>query len=276
MEFSEPWIGYVLAGVLGAAIGSFLNVVIYRLNTGRSLQGSSHCLSCGVVLSWYELFPVASYVVLLARCRHCGARIPSRYMLVELLTAGLFLLGWHLFHADLIALALNGVLFSLLVVITIYDIRHTIIPDVLVIYLAGLALGFLGYHVYQNGDWLSALFDVLGGVGASLFFFGLWLVSHGRWIGLGDAKLAMPLGVIVGVTSVFSMVVLSFWIGAVISVALIGVQHLLKKGKTHLPFLSLPLTIKSEVPFAPFLVLGFLCAYLFNANIFSLTYMFLS
>mgnify|MGYP003395011521 CR=1 FL=1 len=88
----------------------------------------------------------------------------------------------------------------------------------------------------------------------------------------GDAKLAFPLGVTVGLGGVFSMVVLSFWIGAGVSLILLGLQRLLKRGKPALHFLSSPLTIKSEVPFAPFLILGFLMVQFLHADIFNITY----
>lgn len=264
---------YAMVFVFGAIIGSFLNVVIYRLHTGRSLSGRSHCMSCGKTLSWYELFPVFSYIAQWGSCRGCRAYIPSRYLVVEFLTGILFLLVWYVFSYDIILLTLHLALVPFLVIITLYDIRHTIIPDELTIGTILIALGYLGYEYGWAGDWGLALTRVTSGLGAGLFFWCLWRISHGRWIGLGDAKLAFPLGMLVGVGGVFSMVVFSFWIGAVISISLIGIQNMLKRGKLHLHFPLIPLTMKSEVPFAPFLVLGFLLVQLFHADVFEITYM---
>ena len=89
-------------------------------------------------------------------------------------------------------------------------------------------------------------------------------------MGLGDAKLALPLGLLLGPIGAFSMVVFSFWIGAVVSVALLLLQHLYRKGTTRLPFVATPLRMKSEIPFAPFLILGFLFVYLFHVDIFTI------
>lgn len=256
---------------LGAIIGSFLNVIIYRLHTGRSLQGRSHCLSCNEQLRWYELIPLVSYIVLRARCRTCASFIPARYLIVELLTAGGFLLIGYLFMSDPLLLFLNLVLYALLVVVVVYDMYHTIIPDEYVAYISIVALAMLTHAYFFMGATVGALFmSLAGGVAAASFFALFWLVSKGKWMGLGDAKLMLPLGVILGATGSFSAVVLSFWIGAAISVSLIGIQRLLAAGKTRIPFVRVPLTIKSEVPFAPFLVLGFFAVHLFHVDIFTL------
>lgn len=265
------YLGYVVVGALGAIIGSFLNVVIYRLHTGRSLGGRSHCMSCGHILCWYELVPIVSYFGLRGKCMACSAYIPVRYCAVEIATALLFMMAWHLFAFDFALLLLTFIMLSVLVVVFVYDMRHTIIPDELSLALGGLSLGFLA-HAWWGGASLGVLGgDVLAGLGAGAFFGGLWLISKGRWIGLGDAKLAVPLGVIVGAYSVFSMVVLAFWIGAFVSLVLLATQRVLSSGKTGLHFPSLPRTIKSEIPFAPFLIAAFLLVHFFHADIFIAT-----
>jgi prepilin signal peptidase PulO-like enzyme (type II secretory pathway) len=150
--------------------------------------------------------------------------------------------------------------------------RHTIIPDEMSLAVGGVAIALLVYEYTQTQDYMLVVYSLGAGLGAFAFFGGLWYVSGGRWIGFGDAKLALPLGVIVGLGSVFSMVVLSFWIGAVISLLLLGVGKMCTSGKMRLHFRSLPRTIKSEVPFAPFLILGFLAVHFFHADIFTFTY----
>jgi len=262
---------YVAAFLFGAIIGSFLNVVIYRLHTGKSVNGHSHCLSCGTGLRWYELVPMLSYLVLRGHCRTCAAWIPVRYLLVELLTAGLFVLVWHIFNDSLVLLVLHAVLVSVLVVILVYDLRHMIIPDVMVVALTSVALVYLAYGFFGGGmTGEEVVVHIISAAGAALFFAAFWLVSGGRWMGLGDAKLALPLGMFLGVSGAFSMVVFSFWIGAVVSVILLLLQNVYQAGTTRLPFSSTPLRMKSEIPFAPFLILGFLLTYLFHVDIFTI------
>lgn len=266
--------GQIAVFILGTIIGSFLNVVIYRLHTGRSLNGHSHCMSCGKRLAWYELFPLLSYVALRGRCAGCGSYIPSRYALVELLTGALYLLVWQIFFFDPLVILLNWVLVSILMIITVYDMRHTIIPDEMTLLLGVVAVVYAGHASFLSGTWAPLLSGAGAALAAFVFFGGLWYVSGGRWIGFGDTKLAVPLGIIVGLGGVFTMIVLSFWIGAAISLMLLGIGRLAEKGKTGLRFLQAPRTIKSEVPFAPFLILGFLFVHLFYADIFTIIHQF--
>jgi leader peptidase (prepilin peptidase)/N-methyltransferase len=264
----------VLSFIFGTLIGSFLNVVIYRLHTGRSVNGRSHCMSCGEGLSWYELFPIVSYLVLRARCRHCSAYIPLRYLTVELVTGLAFLSVFTLFGFQIPFLIFYATLASLLIVITVYDIRHTIIPDELTIavfLLACIKITFLTGASFSFSGMSSVLASIGAGLGAGGFFFLLWYMSKGKWLGLGDAKLALPLGMIAGPVGVVSMIVLSFWTGALISLLLLGVKRAFEAGTTSLRFPLPRLTIQSEVPFAPFLILGFLLAHLFHADIFVIT-----
>lgn len=261
----------IIIFVFGAIIGSFLNVVIYRLHTGRSVNGRSHCMSCGETLRWYELFPIISYIVLRARCRSCDAYIPIRYLMVELSMGAIFLFLYTYVLFDVIAFGLYALLASFLMVIAVYDFRHTIIPDELTLGVGVVSLLMLLYHFFLFGNVGVLVGNILAGVLAGGFLWVLWFISKGRWIGLGDAKLALPLGIIAGSAGALSMVVLSFWIGALISVSLLGMVWLLKKGKTVLHFLPRTLTMKSEVPFAPFLILGFILAHFFHADIFYIT-----
>jgi leader peptidase (prepilin peptidase) / N-methyltransferase len=261
----------VLVFVLGCIIGSFLNVVLYRMHTGRSINGRSHCMSCGETLKWYELFPILSYLALSARCRSCSAYIPIRYLAVELLTGLVFLALYVLFQNDIARFILHAILGALLILIAVYDLRHTIIPNELSVMVGGVALLMVGYDYLHTREVMQAFSDVLAGGIAGFFFYALWYVSKGKWIGLGDAKLALPLGIIAGVSGALSMVVLSFWIGAGVSVLLLFISKLLEKGKTVLHFIPSGLTMKSEVPFAPFLIVGFLLAHLFHADIFVIT-----
>ncbi len=260
------WYQYTLVVLFGLVIGSFLNVYIYRFHTGRSLTGSSHCLSCARPLAWYELLPVFSYLALRGRCRTCGSYIPFRYVLVEVLTASLFLLAYILVPLSYMML-LWWSLLAVLVVIVVYDLYHLIIPNELVVSVAVLTL--LMFMAALSWQWLPVLFigHAAAAIGAFAFYGGLWLVSKGRWIGLGDAKLAAPLAFLLGPWETFSFVVLSFWIGAGLSIVILLLQRLLKRGQYRLSKYGLTITMKSEVPFAPFLILAFLAVALLKLNV---------
>ena len=256
-------IATIIFFILGLVIGSFLNVVIFRLNTQKSFGGRSHCLNCQKQLSWYELFPLFSFIWLKGRCKGCQTKISWQYPLVEFLTglifAGLFLKFQDIFYGNTLVfagtIAYYAGMFSLLIVIAVYDIKHKIIPDVLVLVFGILA--FLGMFLFSsfgfNPHWPSLL-EFLSGMVASVPFALIWLVSKGTWMGLGDAKLSVGLGWLLGMTRMLSGVVLAFWSGAIIGLLLMAFS------KKH--------SIKSEIPFAPFLVLGVILAFLFQVHIF--------
>ena len=265
----------IMLFLFGTIIGSFLNVVIYRHNTGKGLGGHSHCTSCGTRLSSYELIPLLSYLAQYGRCRSCSARITPQYFLVELTTGAAFALSL-LVATDLVSLVLTLAVFSVLIVIVVYDLHHLIIPDVFVVALVVLALAYLSWNPLLGTLHLPPPSALLGGLGAALFFASFWFFSKGRWMGLGDAKLAFPLGCIVGYPAVLSFVVFSFWIGAVVTLLLLGLQHLFKRGQKWLRFPYTTLRMKSEVPFAPFLVAAFFAVYLFSADVFEVSELILS
>jgi prepilin signal peptidase PulO-like enzyme (type II secretory pathway) len=268
IDILPVWYQYAFVGVFGLIIGSFLNVYIYRFHTGKSLSGHSHCLSCGVQLRSYELVPLFSYVVLKGKCRTCGCYIPVRYFIVELLTALLFLLSYCI-ATDVFELLFLLVAMSILVVITVYDIRHYIIPDSLTAALTLITLLWYGVLLFQGMEWMTAAESILAALAGTGFFFLLWFVSKGAWLGFGDVKLAFPLGLIASSTLVFSMIVYSFWVGAAISLLLIGISKL-ARGQVRLGMWPRRLTIKSVVPFAPFMIAGCLIVLFTRFNVLSL------
>lgn len=262
--------------LLGVIIGSFLNVVIYRMHTGAAFTGRSRCLSCGHALSVWHLVPLLSYIALLGRCAFCKSRISPRYFMVEVMTGLLFgVMAWA--FTDPVLRILFCLFSALLVVVIVYDMLHTIIPDEYALALTAVALAIGGYEYVRAPDTYTLLMSVLGGVLGFSFFASLWLVSKGRWVGLGDAKLAFPFGIILGFPAIISGLILSFWIGAVVSVGVLLIGRLLsrmERGQHRLRFLPRALTMKSEIPFAPFLVLGFLLTLLFSFDAFSFPYTF--
>ena len=277
MELFPLWYQYSVVFLFGLIIGSFLNVVIYRFHTGRSLSGASHCLSCGTPLRWFELFPLLSYVWIRGRCRSCGCAVPPRYFLVELATA-LVTLVLYIQLSLSAAAGIFWVLSLVLLVIFVYDIDHMVIPDELVLIASGLS--GLYFIVSNYNDFTLALFvsHAFAALAAFGFYAGLWVVSKGRWIGFGDAKLAVPLSFLLGASATFSFVVLSFWIGAVISIVIVAYPYV-RRWLRHLcgAFATCPqeyivkshryFTMKSEVPFAPFMILAFFTVFLFHVNI---------
>jgi len=249
--------------LFGTIIGSFLNVVILRYHTGRSIQGRSSCPSCGTTLSAFELIPIISFLIQKGRCRPCGSGLSLQYPLVETLTGLLFFATWLHFGYAYYGLYLLFAL-SLLVVIVVYDIRHTIIPDAFVYGFIALA----ALSLVVDFQTLTLLWPTLTHVlaGPILFtpFFLLWLVSKGRWIGLGDGKLVFGFGWLLGLSKGIAATLLGFWIGAAVSVCiLIGQSWLFRSPKR--------LTMKSELPLAPFLILGFLIALFLDVDFAKLT-----
>lgn len=265
MTMLPEWFFFSVVGVFGLIIGSFLNVVIYRLHTGRSLNDRSHCLSCGRTLSWYELFPVLSYLVLRARCRSCHSFIPYRYALVELLTAGAFMLAYLNFYSWWF-LILDCALLSTLVVVLVYDFYHKIIPDELSIATTLIALLIVGAKVWSSGDYLQFFLSISAGGIAAFLLTALWYLSQGRAIGFGDAKISFGLGMLVGFGGLFSFLVLAFVLGAVIGIALIllstGAIRRMTGGR-----IGGRVNMKSEVPFAPFLIASFVLVYFLNIDV---------
>lgn len=229
-------------GFLGACLGSFAYVLATRLGTGQSFfSGRSHCASCARTLAARDLVPLFSFLFLRGRCRTCGSRLSSAYIVTEITAALLFLAMLFAFGVS-IALIPALVAATLLTALLAYDVRHTILPDVLVYPFIALAC-IVALLAYGTG----ALFftTCIAALALSGILFALWFFSKGRAIGLGDAKITFGLALLAGYPASVSGFMLSFWIGAIVMLSLI----LLLPGK---------LSRKSEIPFAPFLVLGFL------------------
>jgi len=237
---------------LGGIIGSFLNVVVLRKGVA-SLDGRSSCPSCGKIIAAYDLVPVFSWLILRGRCRNCESAISIQYPLVEAATAILFALvgtaafpGFLLSGHDALVLFAELVIVSLLVIITVYDLRHTIIPDEWSYAFAALALILALVHS-------PTLSTLLAGPIAALPLFFLWLVSQGRWMGFGDPKLALGIGWLLGFPLGVVAVFVSFIIGTVILIPMLLYERLV----THNGgggSVNAGLTMKSEVPFGPFLI----------------------
>ncbi|MBV9159307.1 MAG: prepilin peptidase [Candidatus Kaiserbacteria bacterium] len=251
----------IILGLFGLIIGSFLNVAIIRRGT-RTLSGRSGCLSCGAQLAWYDLVPILSFFSLRGRCRYCESRISIQYPLVEIATAVLFALiaPASYLHAGnvltgVIVATLSCALVALFIAIAVYDIRHTIIPDEWV-YVSALAALIAAFFMRTPDG--SYLFLFLAGPIASQPLFILWLISRGTWMGLGDAKLGLAIGWLLGPVYGVTAVFFAFVIGAVIALGILiplpAIRRLLKKAGIVRAASPSSYTMKSEVPFGPFLI----------------------
>lgn len=243
----------VILFVLGTIVGSFLNVVGLRWGK-QTFGGRSACPSCHHKLRWYELVPLVSFIIQLGRCRECRAKISWQYPLIELWTGLVFVTIFSVASLSFYYLVLIMV-FSLYIVIFIYDWYHKIIPDELV-YLSiffSLLIPLFFIH-YSLLDWLA-------GPIIFLFFASIWFFSRGRAMGFGDAKLGLSVGLLLGAAQGFSAIVLAFWIGALGSLLFIFINKagFIKDDKK--------LTIKSEVPFAPAIIVATWLSLVFNLNI---------
>ncbi|HQB27276.1 MAG TPA: prepilin peptidase [Candidatus Paceibacterota bacterium] len=254
--------------IFGLIVGSFLNVIVLRLHSGESVVfGRSRCLSCSKKLNWPELIPVLSFLVQRGHCRGCHSRISWQYPLVELLTGVLFVSVYLRWAADgWLTLLFYLIIVSLFIATTVYDLRHKIIPDLFVSLLVVLALLRPLFFSLASYDFHSLISDyqtvIWGGLTAGGVFFLLWLLSRGRWLGFGDVKLALAIGFLLGPVQVFSALVLAVWFGAIVGLVLIILT------KTGLFGFRKYFTIKSELPFAPFIILGVLLNLLFQVNVF--------
>lgn len=222
-------------------------------------------MSCQKQLAWFELVPVFSFLFLKGRCKNCKTRISFQYPIVELLSgiifAVLFIKFQDVFFADTLSFIFSysyyTVSFALLLVVSVYDIRHKIIPDPLVLILG--VLSFVGLFLFGSFGFsphLPSFFELSAGPIIATPFALFWLVSSGRWMGFGDVKLAVVLGWLVGFSRALSGFVLAFWTGAIVGLLLI--------------LFSKKYGMKSEIPFAPYLVLGTFLAFIFELHLFGI------
>jgi leader peptidase (prepilin peptidase)/N-methyltransferase len=246
--------GMVILFVFGAIVGSFLNVVGLRLNSGLTLGGRSRCGACGKKLRWWELVPILSFFILRGRCSKCRAKISWQYPGIEVLT-GLIFATLYLIFGLTIYYLLSTLVFCTYIVIVIYDLRHKIIPDSLV---------YVAILLSVVGRWLSggSVLDWLAGPIMFGFFAAIWLISRGRAMGFGDAKLSLSIGLLLGAAKGFSAIVLSFWIGA-----LFGLGYMIFSSKKITMKSGARITFKSELPFAPFMLLGAWLGLIWNLDL---------
>ncbi len=234
--------------VCGLIIGSFLNVVVYRLREQETLLGRSFCRSCQHQIRWYDNIPLISFLILGGKCRDCRAAFSWQYPILELVTALCFaFIGQYFFQWDrpetwLETGFLVGIT-SLLLVIAAYDLIHMEIPITILMIGFGWTVLFL---LLDMQDFRFFLWDrqvqaLLGALVVGALFFALVFISHETWMGWGDVWLGALAGLIVGLSGALFMMTLSFGSGA-----LVGILLMILNKKN----------MKSQIPFAPYLVLG--------------------
>jgi leader peptidase (prepilin peptidase)/N-methyltransferase len=248
----------VIAFVFGIALGSFLNVVIIRIDDWKSIiTGRSQCPNCKTQLRWYDLIPVISYATLRGRCRYCAKPISFQYPIVEVVMGILVMLAYALvFNSPLSLLsqifALTFLILALgcMVVIFFHDLEKMLIPDGISYGLIIFALLF-AFIYYGTGNYLNIAYGALIGlVPIALLVY----PSRGKWMGEGDVKVALGLGLLTGFPASIVFIVSGFLLGGVYGAIALASRHA---------------KLKSSVPFAPFLILGALIALFWGVHIFN-------
>ncbi len=262
MVFS--WLIGGLLFMVGAAVGSFLNVLVSRSLEGKNwLTGRSQCDHCDKQLAWYENIPLLSFVLLHGRCAHCQRPIDLSHFLAEILTGSLFL-WWYAAIVFIFQLVTNPLAYLqplfwlvvglLAVVIFISDWRYQLIPRWTIVALTALSLAYrlllVSVGAMQSADFWQGLLATLLLVG---FFFGLWKLTKERGFGDGDVQLAVPLGLLLGTWQRITVaVMLAFFLGAAVGLVLI----LFKRKK-----------FGQTIAFGPFLLLGALLSLVWGYEI---------
>jgi prepilin signal peptidase PulO-like enzyme (type II secretory pathway) len=263
---------FLIIFIFGLIVGSFLNCVIYRLETKKSfLKGRSFCPNCKHALAWIDLVPLFSFIFLKRHCRYCKKSISWQYPVVEIATGLLFLLIFNfqfpifnefsIFNSSATSSLPNGFQFlnliyylliaSFLIIIFVYDLKHFIILDKVLVPAIVLSIFYRILEAIISGQ-LSVINYFCAALGAAGFFLLIYLISRGKWIGFADIKLAILLGLVVGWPNIIVSLFLSFLIGGIIGVGLV---------------IFLGKKLKSEVPFAPFLIVGTLIALFWGQNL---------
>ena len=244
----------VVCGVFGLAVGSFLNVVIYRVPRKESVvRPRSRCPGCGTQLAERDNVPVVSWLLLRGKCRTCGEPISGRYPLVELLTGALFAAAALRFGADWV-LPAYLVFFASLVAITFIDLEHYIIPNRIVYPTIFISVPLLVLAAAVQDEWGNLERAAIGAVAAWGFLLIVHLIQP-RGMGFGDVRLSFVLGLFLGwldLRHVFLGLFLGFLFGALSGLVLMAFR---RRGR------------KDHIPFGPFLAAGAVVAVLFGSQI---------
>jgi len=249
---------YILIVLFGLAVGSFLNVIILRFDELKTIWSTrSHCPKCKKEIVWYDLVPFFSYILLGAKCRFCKRPISYQYPIVEGFTGLVFGIIYWQYGLSWEALIL-AVVVSIMIVIAVYDLLHSEIPDALSYLAIFFGIGLILYRLVINGH-LNYLSDYINYGYAILIaggFLGLLVVaSREKWMGKGDILLGVLMGLLLSFPNVLTGMFIAFVFGSLVGLILIA----LKKKK-----------MKDAVPFGPFLILATLVAFFWGGELIKL------
>jgi leader peptidase (prepilin peptidase)/N-methyltransferase len=232
---------YIILGLLGLILGSFLNVVIYRLPRKLSLWGPrSMCPSCRTIIHFYDNIPVLSYLFLKGKCRHCGAVIHWRYPVVELLTALLLILIAMKYNGWQIDFVKYSILVLVLIPVTFIDLELKIIPNWLT--FSGFILGAAITLLFQIENWKFMVLGMASGAAVPLLLMFLGkIIFKKEAMGMGDVKLFVMTGTYVGLKGVLA----GLFMGSVVGLFILLIPMILKKIK-----------FGDQVPFGPVIAIG--------------------
>ncbi len=236
----------IFLALFGLGIGSFINAAVLRLNASQSLLGRSQCPQCGHVLAWYTLIPVASYLALRGQCLYCGKRIAPHYLVVEVITATLFVLAGLFYMDQPLQLALVTFTSAVCVAIFLSDYLFYTIPD---------AISLPALVVVTIAQWLvgTPWYMILLGIAVGSGVFAVqFLLSRGRWVGSGDIRF----GAMIGAAVAWPNIVLTLFI-AYVGGALIAIPLLLRKQKK----------MNDALPFGTFLAIACIVTLFFGQHI---------
>lgn len=260
----------LVVAVLGLLVGSFLNVVVWRVPRGESVvRPGSRCPSCGTPIRALDNVPVVSWLLLRGRCRSCGARISVRYPLVELTTALVWvLLAWRLLELD-DPWAIPAFLYlgAVAVALALIDIDVHRLPNVITLPSYVVAPLLLLLPAALGSRWDDYLRAFVGMAALYALYFVLWLVHPGG-MGFGDVKLAGVLGCYLGwlgYRELLAGAFLGFLLGAVFGVALAVAARIRSHGATEQPSAAASPLLKVQIPYGPYMLLGTLLAILWGA-----------
>jgi leader peptidase (prepilin peptidase) / N-methyltransferase len=255
---------YLLSFVLGASVGSFVQVIATRLHVAPIIKGRSKCLSCGEALRVSDLIPVVSYFLLRGRCRYCRAPYGVSALFIEIFFGGVFLSLYHFVLAPVPGMFESGlllvyytVLFIVLGVMALYDRVHSYVPIYFLLLFLVLTFSMFFVRLITN----FSIEDLFAPILVATPFLVIWLVTKGKGVGFGDVLLFVGVGAFFGLYAGLAVFMLSVWTGAIVGLV---VKYALKKKEGN----------KIAIPFVPFIALAFVLVLFTGIDIFSIAFLF--
>ena len=247
--------------LVGGSLASFSLLVVERIGIKSILKGRSMCLSCNRAIPWWENIPIISYIMLQGRCKGCRIRIPSGYLLLELFSGILFIFlpsiisNWtYNFTQQILLFIVFSIIFILGIIISFYDLRHKVIlePALYILILITIAINIYTQY-YDNHIGINYL-NLFSGLIIAVPFIVLFIISAGKWLGLGDIILYIILGTLLPLEYSIYIFLYSVWIGAFVSIVLLLIDR-----ANH--------NMKTEVAFAPFIFLALLMVFIIKNDV---------